>query len=177
MNVVVFDVDGVVADTQAIVKEAYASVGVSLPDDAWGRPWREWLPDAVGKRDPEIVHTAKTAAYEAMLRRPHALRPLAGATVARILYGQGHFVGYLTGASERAARAVLDEVGAPGRIIRAECSTADKIKELHGYGGAVYVDDTWDSAFRTASHFRFVHFHAMNDPQQLMKENQDIWTQ
>lgn len=74
----VFDLDGTLVDTRRAVFEAYKMAGAIMPDDAWGKPAREWLPQLVGEKRAEAVHHLKVVAYPAMLVQYVKPLPLLG---------------------------------------------------------------------------------------------------
>lgn len=92
------DMDGVLADTEDASRRAYASVGVSVPDGAWGAPVSAWLQD-------EELHAAKQAKYPRFLQM--YARPLIGRTVVEMLRDSGLRVCINTNASPPTAFAVL----------------------------------------------------------------------
>lgn len=65
----VFDLDGTLIDTQKAVREAYRIIGVEMPADAWGRPWKEWL------NDP-FAHQCKNDVYPKMVAMHARALPL-----------------------------------------------------------------------------------------------------
>ena len=56
-----FDLDGTLVNTRLAVKEAYRQVGIEMPDDAWGKPWTEWL-------NNKFAHDAKAKIYPDVLK-------------------------------------------------------------------------------------------------------------
>lgn len=60
-----FDLDGTLLDTMELNRQAYATVGVTVPTEAAGLSWLEWLPAQVGG-NVEVaatIHRAKTGLY------------------------------------------------------------------------------------------------------------------
>lgn len=142
-NAVIFDIDGVIADTREAVADAYREAGVIMPDEAWGHPWPVWLPALVGEEEAPRIHRKKTVAYTRLLASG-AAHPLAGAEVALWLLDRDVDVGFVTGASHWAARGVLRAVGIdPDLVFATECSIDDKVIALQHFAptGGVYVDD------------------------------------
>ena len=60
----VFDLDGTLVDTRQAVVEAYRAIGVEMPEDAWGKPYREWLPQPKWQ-----LHEQKAVVYPTTLAR------------------------------------------------------------------------------------------------------------
>jgi beta-phosphoglucomutase-like phosphatase (HAD superfamily) len=141
-----FDLDGVLIDTREAVRLAYRAAGVDMPDDAWGRPAFEWLPDLCGKAAGR-VHVRKNEYYPALLAEHGEVLEMA--LRARLLVETGQPTGVLTGASSEATEAALAllrlRLGFEMPIIRTSCSRQDKIDTLAGlavrYPQGVYVDD------------------------------------
>lgn len=151
MRHVVFDIDGTLVDTEPLVREAYRLAGVDMPKEAWGRPWQEWLPAfRVGRNAAlrvETVHRRKTAAYLELLRMtpPTVLPP--GRLAQDLVYVGTAEVGFLTGASQRAAEAILDILHLPKDLLLGySCTLADKVRILGTLDGDVeYYDDDPDT--------------------------------
>lgn len=140
------DIDGVLIDSRELVKESYRSVGIEMPIEAWGHPWKQWLPAFVGSyEDAEKLHTKKTEMYVDVLKSG-AVRDsaLPFAMIARALERDPvSQVYYVTGAAEKTAITILSELGLnPKNLIASSIATtprADILKKLSPYG--VYVDD------------------------------------
>lgn len=96
---VVFDFDGVLADTHDLVLRAYREVGVEPPDEAWGSPWQEWL------ADPE-AHARKTARYVELIKEGALDDRVLSATYTMLaLHSEHEETLVLTGASLEAVMA------------------------------------------------------------------------
>lgn len=162
------DVDGVLADTRAAVRKAYARAGVEQPEEAWGISWKIWLPALVGDRAAE-VHVEKQHHYAALLAGGAADR-LPGADMAKALADAGHSVHFVTAASEVSASAVLRTLGlAVEDLWACELSPSDRVKalrDIHSYhhmmershGTFTYVDDREEGAAIAAeAGYGFVH--------------------
>jgi beta-phosphoglucomutase-like phosphatase (HAD superfamily) len=140
-----FDLDGVLVDTYEAVKRSYKRVGITMPRDAWGKPWRSWLPGMCGDAvDALAVHDAKNKVYPEMLRTYGQALPLSD--VAQCLLNAGQTMVILTGASETAAYAALDMLGMHRPNIHCEMTVDDKAAALLdmvevGYESGVYFDD------------------------------------
>lgn len=144
MTVVVFDIDGTLADTRPLVVEAYRRVGVLMPSNAWGVPWRNWLPALAGE-DCEAVHAAKNEEYMRILQR-ESPRPLPSCTLAAELGFhpvRPIAVAFVTGSSRRAADAVLRAIRLPpGWLVGSEMTPTEKARLMTLLQpGAVLVDD------------------------------------
>lgn len=174
---VVFDMDGVLADTERVVRWSYAQVGVTMPDTAWGEPWENWLYDLVGADEAERLHDRKTEVYARALQVPGSIEPLAGATTAKRLLGGAYHVRFLTSASSRAAESVLRQVGLPiGLLAGTGCGTPMKgavLRSLSDTG--LYIDDLAVGAtIAETADWDFLAF--TNDARRMM-EDIDVWTQ
>lgn len=140
------DIDGVLIDSRELVRQSYRNVGVIMPDEAWGHPWRTWLPDAVGSLDKaESLHARKTEAYIDVLASgavvEHAL-PFASIAVA-LQASPGVRVFYVTGAAEPVAKTILTELGLdPEALLAAGISTDDRLEVLKSIAATgTYIDD------------------------------------
>lgn len=145
---VVFDLDGVLFDTREQVTAAYRNAGVEMPDYAWSKPWREWLPGVCnGDLDEAFIrHENKNKHYLDDIAA-NGLTPLAGYEVFNILRNQPRIatVGVLTGAS----RVAVDEIFKYYRWDRdavtlygagmTQRSKLDTLLNLNRHG--IYVDD------------------------------------
>lgn len=174
---IVFDVDGVIADSRRLVRECYDDAGVDMPDDAWGRPWHEWL-------DDEHVHARKNQLYIEAVKAGR-LPILDGAEVVRHFLAQEARVGFATGSSYLAFVAVYrqsslyDLVCDVGQRIwwRVGCTTRDKIVTLRKWHAKVYVDDNEELGERIAeaAGCKFVHY-VPGRPDEII-ERISAWTQ
>lgn len=132
----VFDLDGTIIDTKQAVYAAYASVGVQMPEDAWGKPWYEWLDDS-------DAHRRKAEVYHEFI--PGYSRPLPLLDIA--LEEQ---VPIITGASSNAVASIKQHYG-DLNVVRSGCSLEDKGAMLdnlqfevvfqYGHHKCIYVDD------------------------------------
>lgn len=132
---VVFDLDGTLIDTQKAVKMSYAYFGVRMPDEAWGKPWMEWLPEAAGSfHQACLVHAAKNEIYPNMIHK-YAKR-LPPSDLAVHLIKNGVRVRVLTGASPEGAKASLDFLGLMKivKIIGTGANSDQKLKKLSSEG-------------------------------------------
>lgn len=143
------DIDGVLVNSRELVRSAYASVGINMPDEAWGHPWLMWLPSMVGSLDEALrIHDEKTAAYVEVIKSGAALEnklPYADIILAleKLYPGQ---VYYVTGAAQEAAVAILNSLGLNSSALLASSVSAGGragIMQRLGKTG-VYIDDRID---------------------------------
>jgi hypothetical protein len=131
---IIFDLDGVVVDSREAVEMAYRSAGTVMPEDAWGKPWSEWLTGA----DATQIHANKCRVYPQMLRDYALALPL-------MFYAQEHRIPIITGASREAARSVNVTFGVQLNVIEWSCTREKKVsvlKFLQNTGQlGIYVDD------------------------------------
>tara|TARA_R110000824_G_scaffold58288_1_gene157709 strand:- start:3433 stop:3933 length:501 start_codon:yes stop_codon:yes gene_type:complete len=126
-----FDLDGTLVNTRLAVKEAYRQVGIEMPDDAWGKPWTEWL-------NNKFAHDAKAKIYPDVLKEFAEPLPL-------YRYVQQTQAPVITGASRDAVRAINDMFGSLNVIIT--CATRQrKVEIIQQYihekkDDITYVDD------------------------------------
>ena len=144
---VVFDLDGTLADTEALVVRAYELVGVKVPKDMWGKPASSWLPQLVGEDRAAELHHLKNIAYRVLVGT-EGVTPLAAAELCRELLDVKEYeVGILTGASYDATIAVrralrLDNVP----ILGAGCDLRRKLEVLQSLSQTgLYFDDNYDA--------------------------------
>jgi hypothetical protein len=143
---IVFDIDGVLADTKDLVHEAYRRCGVTVPPGAWGKPWTDWLPDMCKTyENAQKIHDMKTAMYLEMLDR---VKPLPMCDVAKELVEVApHYVLFITSARKTTAQGILEHLGLPvGHLLGAEFNTYEKMMHLKITSSAgVYVDDNLEA--------------------------------
>lgn len=161
---IVFDFDGVLFSTKDAVQEAYEHVGISMPSDAYGKPWHQWMMQSLGLTEAEAarLHKLKNEVYLRLVQEG-AVRPLPAHDVF-MKYDQSVVA---TGASRAAASILLP--GASHRIAVASASTMRKAHYLHTHrpNGAVYIDDDlklgldvveYANTLRGANVFTFIHY-------------------
>ena len=142
-----FDLDGTLLDTRAAVRVAYSAVGVAMPEDAWGQPWREWLIDVCSGNEVLAyqLHRAKNAAYLALIKKSAMVEVLPPLRVLQELLSRHGAAqcSIITGASRSAARALMSEYGLPPFLLSGTGMTVqDKIEFLSAKSPrGVYVDD------------------------------------
>ncbi len=117
--------DGTLVDTHLAVRKAYEAVGVEMPDDAWGRPWIEWLKDGDAHRQKNLI-------YPKMLRKYARSLPL-------LDYAVRHKSPVITGASATAAVAVMNQFKIDVVLVGANAER--KKNYLSHRPPGIYVDD------------------------------------
>ena len=143
------DIDGVLVNSRHLVKEAYAKVGVNMPDEAWGHPWQMWLPSVVGSLgDARKAHDEKTLVYVDVIKSGAAVEnklPYADVLLALEAMFPGD-VSYVTGAAHDAAEAILESLKlTPSQLLASSVSTSERsaiLKSIDETG--VYIDDRID---------------------------------
>lgn len=105
----IFDFDGTLFDTHDAVYAAYAEIGVTMPDDAWGKAWQEWLPACAPPAEDAFTwaYTAHSAKNVAMARHLGRVRPLPTMEELWRLARGHHDIYIMTGASAEAVTQVL----------------------------------------------------------------------
>lgn len=137
-RLVTFDLDGVLIDSREANIAAYAVAGVRMPEWAWGRPARYWLPGIVG-HGWERVHVEKQRHYPACLRLYG--RTLIGAVVARRLAQNGVRTLVVTNASFAGLKAAFDALGDRTWHDFSGGICGDKIGTLETIRPRCHVDD------------------------------------
>ena len=139
----VFDLDGTLFDTEALIRRAYISAGVIMPYDAWGKPAREWLPEVAGDRWAS-VHMRKNEIYLRLLKEsPPERSTAARAMIDLSTRGCETFV--LTGASRPATAQLLTGFQPYHfKLLGVGCSLPEKLHRVRVIGyphEMVYVDN------------------------------------
>lgn len=143
---VIFDLDGTLVDSKEAVKQAYLRAGVTMPEWAWGRPWREWMTDP-------MAHALKAMYYPAALKEHGRKLPLYD-------YASKHGSPVITGASYVASQCVM-ELWGPLAIYENGLTPTGKVKFLsHNIfpklvGDKYYVDDDEEVRHLVAKHTRW----------------------
>jgi hypothetical protein len=164
---VCFDMDDTLVNTRAAVTHAYHLAGVTMPADAFGKPWHYWLP-SITKGDlneATRIHEKKTRIYAEMLM--HSSTPfteLPAARIARELIS-GIIktdwtinVCVLTCASRTSTRSVLTRLGIDPHLTQSELGLSERVGMLLTYPvGTVYVDDDCDTINTVRQNVRAVH--------------------
>lgn len=114
---IVFDLDGCLVDTRALICRAYAKAGSPSirTRDAY-RHYTEWLVPAVGLEEAERIRARKTTLYLEMLQSDTPPLLAAGHKAMRLMAG-GKDVRVVTAGHSASARAVLRAAGLGGAII------------------------------------------------------------
>jgi beta-phosphoglucomutase-like phosphatase (HAD superfamily) len=173
MNVI-FDLDGVLFETQDAVYKAYKEAGIDMPDSAWGKPWQSWLPKICGSmEEAELVHDKKDWAYETAISM-NIVQTLPPLVLLRVL-SQGSLakVGVLTGAS-RCSTESLMRYGNISHVpvYGTSMTRAGKFEALSGIAArGVYIDD---NDLMMPEGWRLVRFAPGNDTLADLMEN--LWT-
>lgn len=143
MRSISFDLDGVLLDSEPLVRRAYARAGITLNDDAWryawGKSWAEWLPPLVGGCfEARTIHEAKNRAY-ARIIRDATIEATTAHTLAAELQKEDGFV-VTTCASVFAANIVLERLGLNPLLVEAGLSLSEKIA-LISDRNLIHIDD------------------------------------
>lgn len=144
MLAISFDLDGVLFDSETLVRQAYAEVGVSVVMDdltwsgIWGRPWEHWLPMYVNGdlRDARKVHQAKNDAYRDLVRVDE--RPPTGACEYALDLSKTEDIYVHTSASLIAAGVICAKIGLPVTVMACGLDRTDKVRLTRGF---VHIDD------------------------------------
>lgn len=137
---IVFDLDGVLIDTQELIRKAYRKAGANPPPDFFSLGHHDWIPEEI-RYD---VHVKKNREY---LRRLRAgdYRVLPPWDTATMLWeaGIGEMVGILSGAPRSTVEALqMSCPNWPFDFCRCAYLPEEKTDWLSGvYEGGVYVDD------------------------------------
>lgn len=106
-SVVVFDIDGVLANTDALSREAYRLAGVEPPLQSTWQPWRTWLIDKAGSEEKaRLIHDEKTRILGVLLLDKPPVQT-AAAVIARGLLDRGTRTLAITAANAKSAHRVL----------------------------------------------------------------------
>lgn len=144
----IFDMDGTLVDSREAVRLAYLEVGIVMPDNAWGKRWQEWLPQACEPLglDPKRVRERKQEVY------PHYVKnvtstPL-GLTFLQLFFEYRNDLPFqrqfsiLTGAGCAACEALYTANLLPYMLhVHANMTRLDKANYLAHHGWGIYVDD------------------------------------
>lgn len=139
----VFDLDGTLFDTEQLVRRAYLAAGVNMPDDAWGKPAREWLPALKGPLWPNY-HVRKNEIYNRMLIESPPQRTTAARAMVDLSTG-GCETYLLTGASRPAVNLLMHGFQPYHfKTLGVGCTLDEKLHRVRVVGDprqTVYVDD------------------------------------
>lgn len=149
-----FDLDGTLVNTQELNRLAYEKVGITIPSDAWGKRWQDWLIDIVGDDllEARRIHEQKSDVYFTLLHNSSVRTlELPATRVARDIYLRGNNVTYcLTAAAMRTARLILDRLGLH-ILLASNLSYKDRhnILDTSSHTHQItYVDDNEDNVTR-----------------------------
>lgn len=149
-RLLLLDVDGTVINSHELVRRSYESVGVELPEGAWGRRWQDWLIDACdGDRErAELLHKQKIDAYSDLLLRTDLKQfELPGAPLARnwrMWYGRP-YLGYLTAGAAETACTIAARLHGEATV-HGELTYPERLKHLLAAPhGTIYLDDNLDT--------------------------------
>lgn len=165
---VVFDLDGVLIDTEDVVARCYIAAGAIPPYPILAHEGSTWLVDQVGEERAQVIKSRKNQTYVNFIRSG-AASFMQGAFAARQLAHEGHRVHIMSGAPSGTIAALrelwVDRLhgGWPFGLTFDGMKTPDKMKAIRlinerstGVFGA-YVDDQ-DKFIDLPANWRFVHF-------------------
>lgn len=143
------DIDGVLIDSRELVVESYRRIGVNMPLDAWGHPWKTWLPGAVGSYDLAAkLHAKKTEEYVEVLKSGAVRKnALPFAQIAAALESTStNTVYYVTGAAEPVALTILSELGLKtSNLLGSGVSTDERLRIMRNiHDSGTYIDDRFE---------------------------------
>lgn len=145
----VFDMDGVLMDSKDAVFEAYERAGVIMPEDAWGKPWQDWLIRECNgdEKHAQKVHTVKNQMYLETLEFYARWKP--ARHLAAQLIAADEMVRVITGASIDACEIAFKFLDLPIKVLEGTyMRTIDKVKWLSRTAAAnplgIYFDDRRD---------------------------------
>lgn len=157
-SVWVFDLDGTLLDTAELSRQAYAAVGITMPDHAWGTSWKEWLPDLLGGNinAAAAIHASKTMIYlRELIRCDLQGMELPALEVARELFADNPTrVKILTASSALSCRRILNRLGFDTIEYHTELHFIARQQHLRSWAvhaNVTYVDDNNDTINRLAS--------------------------
>ena len=130
----VFDLDGTLFDTKQAVFEAYKAAGVIMPDDAWGKPWHQWLDDETIRQKKQKIYPEYVEKHAKALPLWDMFREMQDAKMNPII---------LTGAGSAAVWALMNRY--PDLLIptiRYELTIEDKISHMGMFDEGIYFDDS-----------------------------------
>jgi phosphoglycolate phosphatase-like HAD superfamily hydrolase len=145
------DLDGTLINTRGLVVEAYRLAGVNPPDEAWGRRWQDWLPNAVGGYARALTtHTSKTQIYVKLLgERDLRERELPAAQLVREARAVGQATGCITASTFTTAKMILTRLDLGSVPLVAQVTSTARVSSLRGaldsFDRVIYVDDHADN--------------------------------
>lgn len=144
-----FDLDNTLLATAELNRHAYATVGITVPPEAFGKAWHEWLPTLVNNDvDAAVdIHRRKSAIYmSALINANYSQLELAPARVARELmrrHGRESVV-VITASSTRTAGRIIERVLGSNITWHAGVTLPERVSILQQQmtrGFVTYVDD------------------------------------
>lgn len=180
----IFDVDGTLVDTKDLVFRCYASAGVEMPDDAWGKPWNDWLIDYFDGDEAKArkAHKTKQATYLSTLDYTD-LDALPPTNVAMTLHlAELATVGFLTGAMRAPALKILAGLGfdLANHAFGCGMNVHQKVSTLRLFAQryrVMYVDDDPDVCTLMRETIPEVHvLHYSTQTFDQLMEDVDAWT-
>lgn len=139
---VVFDMDGVLIDSAALVRDSYRRIGIEPPHDILAQEGVRWLDTQVSTLSVATVKERKSVHYVRGLREGRAPLLPAFGTACR-LAREGHEVWVMTGAPEGSLEALQESVDEwPFELGAENIRTPQKMKFLAAWPNTgIYVDD------------------------------------
>ena len=130
----IFDLDGTIAHTEPLVREAYKRAHAPMPADAWGQHWSTWC-------DAE-AHERKTRIYLKLLANHGVDMGPLGELYVKLATERKQIVGILTGASAQAAGAVIDALNLPApQYLMTGRTFIQKKEYLRCHEAGIYFED------------------------------------
>lgn len=136
-----------------MVAEAYQAAGVTMPADAWGCRWQEWLIKLCDNsyEAAQVIHKRKCQAYTEIIANTdltHLELPAARVARSAILNDGPRAVRYLTAGTDETAHLILARLGILS-ILRAGLTYVQRRMHLgETPPNTVYVDDNLDTIAR-----------------------------
>jgi hypothetical protein len=175
----VFDLDGCLVNTRDLVERAYREAGVLMPPEAWGLPWSDWLPAAVGTPGAPVqaVRRAKSRIYLELLRTESVELLPPWEVLADIKADVHADYRILSGAGEQAVCALLPHIGSDmSHVLGWELTRERKATVLNSLPRpdrkVVYIDDHADVAPLLRKEVQLVQY-VNQTSAELMEE---VWT-
>lgn len=167
IDIVIFDLDGVIIDSASVVRMAYERAGANPPNNILGQEGTGWLEDQLGPEFAPKVYARKNEIYRELIQRGQAPL-LSGFYTAQKLMTQGYYVMLLTGAPTGTIDAMKRWVGVhswPFDGAWDNTRTPEKMilmrkLALSGKTG-VYIDDQ-DRFIDTPVSWKFIHYTQQN---------------
>lgn len=157
-----FDLDGTLFDTRKAVEEAYLQIGLVMPVGAYGKSWREWLPQlfADDLEQATYWHDQKNKKYLSLVSTMVKPLPLYSLFATLVRCGGAEVI-LLTGASYEAVH-VLSQEYVSIKFIEwyTEQSVDSKIKQLNISRTGIMFEDDIDAAQRMRKETKWTIFHS-----------------